>query len=63
MVKKIAAVTFWFPTKEKPLSFPFIVEHLKAISKTQHLASVLYIRVEQSQKLYANLLASMIMRA
>jgi hypothetical protein len=53
MVKKIAAVTFWFPTKEKPLSFPFIVEHLKAISKTQHLASVLYIRVEQSQKLYA----------
>jgi|GEM_PF-2319878 glycosyltransferase involved in cell wall biosynthesis len=53
MVKKIAAVTFWFPTKEKPLSFPFIVEHLKAISKTQHLAFVLYIRVEQSQKLYA----------
>lgn len=53
MVKKIAAVTFWFPTKEKPLGFPFIVEHLKAISKTQHLAFVLYIRVEQSHKLYA----------
>lgn len=53
MVKKIAAVTFWFPTKEKPLSFPFIVEHLKAISKTQHLAFVLYLRVEQSHKLYA----------